>query len=68
MTKFIFALVRNSKTIHKFPAYEQCNLDDATKISKRTASLDVEGLVNQGWHKCDYCFGELRAERSTTAS
>ena len=51
----VYAYVKGAE-LHQYPAYESCNLDDATEVEKLTAAeLEARELVAP-LHRCARCF------------
>ena len=48
--------VDRENVLHRFPAFEQCNLDDAAKLEHIDAET-ADALINMGEaRRCEHCF------------
>ena len=56
-----YAYVEGS-LLHLYPAYEECNLDDATEVHKLTqAEVKEHERLFGGYTRCLHCFGTVTA-------
>lgn len=53
--------VPSSKTLHKYPATEQCNLDDSDEETKIETLADVQAIPDDR-NLCGHCFNERDRE------
>ena len=56
MAEVRFVLVEDGH-LHRYPAYEECNVDDARVVRRNLTQLDVDALVEDGpVEHCARCF------------
>jgi hypothetical protein len=53
----LYALVQGNR-LHRYPAFEEDNLDDATVVQRNLTEADVDALEEESgpFERCERCF------------